>query len=300
MSRLEKDSDSFNFFPFPSGLVNNLLQVGESHETKALLLKYGYIFSEESVRNLEIALSVYKTLELPEDSIFFVYGSTARGKAVDIDRLQEIQFWEGERFCGSCFRRLGGSDIDLRAIIPNREQILPSVEKVKQTLRTIGSTRVELRIDDPSYPIWEATRSDVSSFYRRLLLFSRPIVLHGKTNFDAITELAISHFSDDDYVYETQRKDVKACALRETELRPFIYWGIKHLRDSYPLYYSSQTLSGEGTINFPPPLKISLVKGESSLVIARISEDRIKQFLAKLEMTPKAPAKELVDEFKEG
>lgn len=270
------------------------IHFGNFHEITDLVTNSDYVFSKQSISNLETIIFIKRLLELPEDSIFFVYGSTARGTVENTGRLQEIQFWEGDSFLGNCFRKLGSSDIDLRIITPRPEQLLPSLEIVKQTLGDTKPTRIELRIDSPDYVKWEVTRSDTSSFYRRLLMFNRIVILQGKAGYDHLTELVKSNLKDIDHSYETERKEIKAMALRETQERPFVYLDVKHLRDHYPVYYSDQSLSENGNDLLPLPLKVSLVKGESSLVIAKIGEANINQFLDELKRDPRISTRELI------
>ena len=199
MDRSEAVSSHTNSLPFKEELTNRLVEMGGSEVVvKELLLKEGYFFSSESIQNLVMVLSIYRKIQLTHDCIFFIYGSTARGTAKAGERIQEFQFWEGERFLGSCFRRRGGSDIDLRIIAQNRDEIHHSLEIVRQDLKQSRSVRIELRIDDPTYVAWETTRADTSSFFRRVLTLNQPLVLHGRKELECITKLAYSHLTPED------------------------------------------------------------------------------------------------------
>lgn len=290
MNRLESGSSYNNSSHVDEGLIRQLVKIDGSEATvKELLFKEGHSFSDESILNLVTVLSVYRKIQFPNDYIFFIYGSTARGTAKAGERIQEFQFWKEERFLGSCFRRRGGSDIDVRIITQNRDGLLPSLEMVREDLKKTRSPRIELRIDDPSSVIWEVKRGDTSSFFRRVLALNWPFVLHGRGKLEILTRLACLHLTAEDYANEKQRVELKLLVLRETTEKPFVFMTEKQLRERFPSYYSPlQLLATEPQT---PALKISLVSGESSLVTILSDKDI---FMDNLRRIPDIPTKELM------
>lgn len=302
MERSQEVGLSNSSCPFSKELVEQLIELGNSDAvTKALLFKDGRVFSGEAVQNLTIALSVFRMLKLPIPSTFFIYGSTARGSTKAGERIQEFRFWQEGIFLGSCFRRRGESDIDLRIIAQDYENILPSLEVAKQNLRLLKPVKIDVKIDDPAYVEREIRRTDdYSSFFRIVLALDQPLVLSGRGEFENFRNLARSYLTAEDYADEAQRMERKLLVLRETAEKPFLFWTGDQLQEAFPSYYSSFNLRAHHLKGVSSPVKVTLSAGESSLITVSVNSPvALERFMSNLFDAPDVSARELIENLTE-
>jgi len=82
--------------------------------------------------------------------------------------------------------------------------------------------------------------------------------------------------------------------LRETAEEPFVFWTENQLRGRFPSYYSPLQIANKKPENYPSPIKISLISGESSLVIVPVGRDTdVDSFITDLRHNPDVSAEQL-------
>jgi len=123
------------------------------NEVIAFLSKEGVDISLGSMRNLSWALDIFRGVRRFHSLSFIVYGSTARGNAGLDSKVQEVQFWQGESFLGSAFRKYGESDLDVRCIAEMPWQIYKSLLDYRERVKLPPDLNARVRIDSYDFVI---------------------------------------------------------------------------------------------------------------------------------------------------
>ena len=246
-------------------------------EIGGVLRKYGLRFSDRSIENTALGLRIFKGIKVGVPFSFIIYGSTALGTAGSCLKVQEFQFWNGNTFCGSTFRPFGVSDLDLRCVSPEPQEVLTCLKSC-ENMPVFASNPVGIRVDDLSYAKREITDTSITSFYRRVLFLNNPIILNGRELVASLAELGYSRLTSHDFAYERELHESKlyfASILRDNAV---VYISGEELSERFPGYYGSENLVLTNTER-GKSFKVSFGQRESSLITIPVEgcED-IKRF----------------------
>ncbi len=264
-------------------LVKELIQncFLETEITK-LLEKEGIIFSPESVRNIFFALLIFR--EIPRDAslLFFIYGSTAKGIAGLEPKVQEIQFWQHEDYLGSAFRRYGESDLDLRCISEDPEVIYRNLQKCRDKFAPYPFLKTSVRIENYECVWKEIMDQTRPSFYRRIFILNKPIILSGEERFNEFVKRGSVLVTPQDINYEIQRRQLKSFVVRHLEHQNIIFLPQAILTGMFPTYCEPANLRNKNLMR-QSSLKVTFGELESSLITVMVKNpEEVNEYLTGL------------------
>lgn len=291
--------DKERFYPDIKPLLNNeaierlIRNCYSEVQVETLLEKEGLSFSPDSIKNVFYALLTFREIQTNSPFSFLIYGSTATGTAGLEPRLQEFQFWKDEDFLGSTFRFHGSSDLDLRCLSEDPEEICKSLQENRKTLSTFGLPGRGIRIDSYDFALGDITDQEGPSFYRGVLVLNRPLVLCGRDKIDPLAEIGIAHITSQDFNYEAQRRQSKVFARSRLRKGEVLHLPESQLRQMFPLYYDPINLK-RVNIRRRLSFRVSMGLKESSLIAIQVENlKEVDRFNRILFDYPKTPFREI-------
>ncbi|PJC28407.1 hypothetical protein CO054_00285 [Candidatus Shapirobacteria bacterium CG_4_9_14_0_2_um_filter_39_11] len=294
--------DKERFYPDTRPLLSNeaigrLVRYCHSEaQVKTLLKKEGLSLSPDSMRNVFYALLVLREIRVDTPFSYFIYGSTATGKAGLESRIQEFQFWQGENFFGSTFRFYGDSDLDIRCLSEAPEAIGATLQRCQEKLRRLMPP-VGIRIDSYDFAFEDITNQEAPSFYRGILVLNKPLVLYGRDKLDAFVSVGVTHLIPQDFDCENQMRQAKSFVRSRLKETNVLYLPESQLKQLFPVYYDPTNLK-EVNIKRRLSPKISFGSRESSLIAIQVRNleeiDRFNQIISAYSEAPFEEIKLLV------
>lgn len=268
--------------------IDDLLICNPSPESvRSVLEEYCLCFSGRSIENIAHALQIFKEIRVDIPFSLIVYGSTARGTAGMNPKVQEFQFWDKDLFYGSAFRAFGLSDLDLRCVSLEPQEVIACLEPCKD-LPIFVRNPVGIRVDNLSYAREEIADILMPSFYRRILLLNNPIVLGGGDLITSLVESGRPCLSLHDFAYEREFHESKDLLRSVFQKNEAIYIPEEKLFRRFPEFYNPRNLALTN-IQRGKSFKILFGERESSLIAVPISDvEDIKNFMSMLSQHPGA------------
>jgi len=272
------------------GLICNCFSM---NEVMAFLSKEGVDISLDSVRNLSWALDIFRGVQKFHSLSFIVYGSTARGDAGLDSKVQEIQFWQGESFLGSAFRKYGESDLDVRCVAEIPWQIYKSLLDYRAIAKLPPDLNARVKIDSYDFVINEISDKKRPSFYRRILGINNPLILSGWERFEGILELSKKNLIREDIDYEVQMFQLRTLVRRRLLLDNVIFFPGSQLSEMFPVYYNPGNLKNKNIMR-NISLRVSFGSQESSLIVVSTEGfEEIDEYLKIISTYPTLPFAEI-------
>lgn len=269
---------------------------------KHTLKKELCFFSENSITNIAIGILIYKEIKTNVPFSFFIYGSSARGKAGFEPKIQELQFWNGKDFLGSAYRKFGNGDLDLRCIADDHKEIFKGLQNLKNNNLTSRINPTTIRINSYNSVIEDLKNKTSPSFFRRVLVLNNPIILEGRNKLTELKKIGEMNLSSEDCIFETQMHEVKKWIQFQLTDQKLIFVPRETLLANFSVFYKPQYLLKENTQR-NKSVKITLGSRESSLINISVKRNgdvnRIMQIFYKYPEKPFEDLKKLIN-FKNG
>jgi|GEM_PF-3145490 len=252
-------------------LIHGYVSVDNIRE---VLRREGLHFSDDSVRNIAYGIMIFR--EIGGESFrepFFIYGSTAKGTAGVEPKIQEIQYWKNLHFLGSTFRIYGMSDLDIRCVAQNPQNVFEIIARSKNNLSPFTLRPAGIRVDSIEDVEEDIKRTDAPSFYRRVLLLNSPIVLSGQDILGTLAEVGRDHILQADRIYEIEMGEARKIVRSRLEGSTAVFLDSGELSEKFPVFYSERNLiikNFQRTHSF----KISFSLRESSLVLVEVDSEK--------------------------
>ena len=272
--------------------ISNLILHGvSSQKVTSILEAKGYEFSPVSIRNITDALKIFR--KVPSESIvtFFVYGSTAKGQCGLVRKTQEIQFWTDSTYLGSCFRYFGSSDLDMRCISDNPKAVADTFVATEP----ISPSPLTLRIDTTEFVIQDITDKQNSSFYRRILLFNKPLIFFGESQLDSFASMAEDYITPRDHEYVTQMIQFRTFIQAQLEKCDLTYITANQLSGMFPVFCNDTELRNVNTKRLSQA-KIVFGRGEGSLLTWKVGDtSEVKRLMETIANFPQKTVREILE-----
>lgn len=293
--------DKERFYPDTKPLLSNeaigrlIRDCHSEAQVKTLLKNEGLSFSPDSIRNVFYALLIFREIQVNIPFSFFIYGSTATGKAGLEPKVQEFQFWKKDDFLGSAFRIYGNSDLDIRCLSEYPEKIKESLQESRLTV--IDFPPGSVKVDSFSFALQDIKNQDCPSFYRRILLLNKPIIFCGKEMIEVLARTGRDYLASQDFGYEEQMRRSRAFARLKLEDRNFVFFSGTHLTEKFPVYYYPLVLRDKN-IRRASPLKFPFGTKESSLITVQVEgAEKVSLFTHLLSSHPDASSEDIATFF---
>lgn len=202
---------------------------------------------------IQIAKEIISSLDLNIGDCAFVFGSTA--SVADQFKVQQIRIFISDELESVKFAKIGEcSDLDLRVISDNAILIRQKVDRMQNTYRKTPYL-IEIKVDEPSYPLSDIKDTAHTSFFRRVLL-SEIIPIFGQERITELSILANKYRTREDDEYDQERRQVYHWARQSVTTGNVAYLDANEAKKIYPVYYSKTALINERVKRQITPLQL--------------------------------------------